>query len=36
MDNMDLLNKKYKDNFPELIVDYTINPFGEIIIIRGF
>ena len=32
MDNMDLLNKKYKDNILKLIVNYTINPFCEIII----
>ena len=32
MDNLDLVNKFYKENKPELLVDYTKNPFGEIII----
>jgi hypothetical protein len=32
MDNFDLMNKIYKENKPELIVDYTKNPYGEIII----
>ena len=32
MDNIDLVNKKYKDNLPEIIVDYTNNPYGEIVI----
>ena len=30
MDNTDLVNKIYKENKPEYIVDYTKNPFGEI------
>ena len=30
MDNIDLVNKIYKKNKPEYIIDYTRNPFGEI------
>ena len=32
MDNTDLLNKKFKDKIPEIIVDYNHNPIGEIVI----
>jgi hypothetical protein len=32
MDNDDLLNKKFKDKIPEIVVDYNHNPIGEIII----
>lgn len=32
MDNIHLVNKIYKNYKPEYIVDYTKNPFGEIII----
>jgi hypothetical protein len=32
MDNKKLVEKIYKENKPELIVDYTKNPYGEIII----
>ena len=32
MDNKFLVNKIYKQNKPEFIVDYTKNPYGEIII----
>jgi hypothetical protein len=32
MDNEQLVKKIYKENMPELIVDYTKNPYGEIII----
>ena len=32
MDNVKLVNQIYKDNKPEIIVDYTNNPHGEIII----
>ena len=32
MDNLDLVKKIYKENKPEIIVDYTKNPYGEIII----
>ncbi len=32
MDNKQLVKKIYKENMPELIVDYTKNPYGEIII----
>ena len=32
MDNKQLVEKVYKENKPELIVDYTKNPYGEIII----
>jgi hypothetical protein len=32
MDNIDLVNKIYKENKPELIVDYTKNKYGEILI----
>ena len=32
MDNIKLVEKIYKENKPELIVDYTKNPYGEIII----
>ena len=32
MDNLDLVNNIYKENKPELLVDYTNNPYGEIII----
>lgn len=32
MDNIQLVEKIYKENKPELIVDYTKNPYGEIII----
>ena len=36
MDNIDLVKKIYKENKPELIVDYTKNPYGEIIINVNF
>ena len=32
MDNVQLVEKIYKENKPELIVDYRNNPYGEIII----
>ena len=32
MDNTNLVEKIYKENKPELIVDFTNNPYGEIII----
>ena len=32
LDNLDLVKKIYKDNKPEFIVDFTKNPYGEIII----
>jgi len=32
MDNIQLVEKIYKENKPELIVDYRNNPYGEIII----
>ena len=32
MDNTELVEKIYKENKPELIVDYQNNPYGEIII----
>ena len=32
MENLDLVKKIYKDNKPEIIVDYTKNPYGEMII----
>ena len=32
LDNTELVNKIYKENKPEYIVDYTKNPFGELII----
>ena len=32
MDNIHLVNKIYKENKPEFIVDYTKNPYGEVII----
>ena len=32
MDNLYLVNKIYKENKPEYIVDYSKNPYGEIII----
>ena len=32
MDNVELVKKIYKDNIPEIIVDYTNNPYGEIVI----
>ena len=32
MDNKKLVEKIYKENKPELIVDYSKNPYGEIII----
>ena len=32
MDNIKLVEEIYKENKPELIVDYTNNPYGEIII----
>ena len=36
MDNLDLANKIYKDNKPELIVDFRKNPYGEIIVNLNF
>ena len=36
MNNVSLVNKIYKENKPELIVDYTHNPYGEIIINLNF
>jgi len=32
MDNIELVEKIYKENKPELIVDFSRNPYGEIII----
>ena len=32
MDNEDLVNKIFKNNYPEIIIDYTNNQYGELII----
>ena len=36
MDNQDLVNKTYKKNYPEIIIDYTNNQYGELIINVNF
>jgi len=36
MDNISLVNDVYKNNKPEIIIDYSKNPYGEIVIDLNF